>query len=113
MGILKGLELAWNAGEQKVILEMDSKAALDLIQGAGPDSPLSNLIRHIRDYTCKDWVCKLQYVWREGNKCADWLAKQSVSSDPGMRILTEPLQELRELIGADILGVATPRFVTV
>ena len=111
-GILKGIEMAWNSGERRVILETDSKAALELVQGAGPDSLLSNLIHQIRNYTRRDQKCSLQHVWREGNKCADWLAKQSVSSDLGMRILTELLQELRELIGADILGVATPRFVT-
>ncbi|XP_027171418.1 uncharacterized protein LOC113770981 [Coffea eugenioides] len=79
-GIPKWLEMAWNSGERRVILETDSKAALDLIQGAGSESPLSNLIPLIRNYT-------------------------------RMQILTEFQQELRELIGADILGAATPRFV--
>lgn len=96
-----------------MILEMDSKAALELIQGAGQDSPLYILICQIRNYISRDWECRLQHVWREGNKYADWLAKSSVNEESGMQIITEPPQEHRELLGADILGAATPRFVSV
>ena len=79
--ILKGLEMPWNSGEQRLILETDSKAALDIIQGAGLESPLSNLILLIRSYTRRDWECRLQHVWREGNRCADWLDKRSVNRE--------------------------------
>ena len=64
-----------------MILEADSRVALDLIQGAGSESPLSNLILLIRSYTRRDWECRLQHVWREGNKCVDWLAKRSVNGE--------------------------------
>ena len=107
------MEMAWSSGERRVILETDSKAALDLIQGAGQDSPFHNLICQIRNYGNRDWECRLQHIWREGNKCADWLAKTSVNKDPGMQIITEPPHELRELLRADIIGAATPCFVSV
>lgn len=112
-GILKGLELAWDPGQKRIILETDSKAALQLIQGAGNESPHYNLVSQIRNLTNRSWNCRLQHAWREGNKYADWLAKKSVSEEPGMQIISEPAGELRELLGAYILGVATPRFVLV
>lgn len=88
-GILKGLELAWDPGEKRIILETDSKAALQLIQGAGNESPHYNLVSRIRNPTNRSWNCRLQHAWREGNKYADWLAKKSVGEEPGMQIISE------------------------
>lgn len=110
-GICKGLELAWEMGEKKIIVETDSKTSLDIIQGGNQLSPHYNIILRIRKLMSQNWECKLQHAWREGNKCADWLAKKSLDEEAGWRPLMEPPDKLKELLGADVLGVSSSRFV--
>ena len=66
-GILKGLQLAWDKGYKEVILESDSKVGLELIEEVVITSPYHNLVKQIRSMMSRDWSCKLQHIWREGN----------------------------------------------
>ena len=96
-----------------MLLESDSRASMDLIPNVEVYYPYYNLIIVIREYTSKDWECKLQHVWSEGNQCTDYLAKSSISNEPGLKVVRKPPIERGELLGANILGVATLHLVTV
>ena len=52
-------------------------------------------------------------MWREGNKCANWLAKEAARSQRNQGEIGFPPGKLKELIGADIIGVVTSRLLTV
>lgn len=57
------------------------------------------------------WECKVSHIWREGNFCADHIAKESLKIEPGIKWLEEPMQSLRPVLATDIMGVTTPRLV--
>lgn len=44
-GIIHGLQLAWEAGHERVIIETDSKAAIMLLNKPPEFSPHSNLLK--------------------------------------------------------------------
>ncbi|XP_061350360.1 uncharacterized protein LOC133295534 [Gastrolobium bilobum] len=74
-GILKGLQFAWEMKVQNLIVESDSLQAIQAIVGKREDNAcyaLSNTIQRLLD---KDWHTVLLHVRREGNLCADWIAK--------------------------------------
>lgn len=42
--------------------------------------PHATLVNHIRGIIALDWRVSFQHTLREGNECADWLAKTGASS---------------------------------
>lgn len=74
--VYTGLTMAWNMGFSKVILEVDSQCVLDLIgKGCEDTNPNAPLVTSIRQVITRDWTVRLQHIYREGNFCADWLAR--------------------------------------
>lgn len=58
--IIHGLELSWSIGYRDIMLESDSKCALDLLAIDNPLHPLSPLLAHIHGLLSRDWrVCIL------------------------------------------------------
>ncbi|KAF7838390.1 ribonuclease H [Senna tora] len=75
-----GLNMAWELGMQKIEVESDSKAALIQIKGEqAMAQPLHPIIPRIRSLLKRDWEIELKHIPRQINKCADILAKQSLS----------------------------------
>ena len=57
---------------------MDSSAVIKLATQEVKDDhrlALADLIKDIRDLLAATWEVILQHAFREGNACADWLAK--------------------------------------
>lgn len=85
------MKLAWDVDFRKVILEIDSKIMLELLEKMPPDSPHYNQMMQIRRFRKQQWECKLQHQWREGNHSADHLANLSINnSDLGGKFLVNP-----------------------
>jgi ribonuclease HI len=110
MAILHGLELCWNKGFRNVTCLSDSLQAVTLIkQGVLPYHSFANelqIITHLRNRT---WNVTIKHTLREGNRCADHLAKVGAGSNAPLEILTEPPSDLVNLIGADARGIVTVR----
>ncbi|CAL1354334.1 unnamed protein product [Linum trigynum] len=101
-GIYHGLGVAWQSGGRTIIVESDSKLALQLIEKrADPLHPHATLLAAIRRRLAQDWVVRLVHTYREGNRVADWLSKHSLVYPYGMHELTSPPQGLQPLIGDD------------
>ena len=67
--ILIGLKLAWEKGYKRVIMESKSMTAVKkVIQPLQQKTPLSEII-----LPWKQFVCKIVHVYREANKCVDFL----------------------------------------
>ncbi|KAK4268336.1 hypothetical protein QN277_025008 [Acacia crassicarpa] len=77
LAIKKGLELAWNKGCRNVICETDSKDSLKLIKRASTNVHMfRKVIGEIQKICERKWErVELVHVLREGNQCADYLAK--------------------------------------
>ncbi|CAL1356848.1 unnamed protein product [Linum trigynum] len=111
-GIHQGLILARNHGVQFLILETNSKLAIDLIKNReDPVHPHSTILNAIRRLLTQDWVVQLVHTYREGNRVADWLSKHGLVYPFGVHELANPPSELSRILTDDTLGVSFPRMV--
>jgi len=69
--------MAWDLGYRSIILESDSQTTLDLIADTTHNDfhPHASLLSLIRKFASLHWVVSFTHTLREGNECADWLAK--------------------------------------
>nr|KYP43659.1 hypothetical protein KK1_034887 [Cajanus cajan] len=93
-----------------VVCISDSLHALNLIQ----HPPLvwhvyATIIARIRDFTREDWRLEFKHTLREGNSCANFLAKREAAVDEDLIILEAPLAKLSMLLDADIMRVPQKR----
>ncbi|CAJ2638969.1 unnamed protein product [Trifolium pratense] len=76
MAIWYGLKLCWERGFRKVLCCSDSLLSVNLIkEGVTAHHRLANEICCIRKLLANDWEVILTHTLREGNACADVLAK--------------------------------------
>ncbi|KAK1412937.1 hypothetical protein QVD17_34558 [Tagetes erecta] len=100
-GIMRGLRLIKEQNLNNVIIETDCQAAIMLITVRKVDDsdPLSSLINACRK-DMMDLRCYMVHVKREGNRCADLLAKIGGYLDQGEYIFHRdpPLELISPLI---------------
>ncbi|CAN1265847.1 Putative ribonuclease H protein At1g65750 [Linum perenne] len=74
-GATEGLQRAWDAGYRRVVLQLDSQAAITLLTS---DEGLYNQhgleIETFRELRGRDWMVVTKHIYREGNHAADYLA---------------------------------------
>ncbi|XP_057444631.1 uncharacterized protein LOC130736871 [Lotus japonicus] len=95
LAVFKGLQLAWDGGFRRVVCFTDSLLAVSLI--LRPPSEFHEnaaIIRAIGDLLNRSWEVHLQHTLREGNFCADFLAKAGARQQseylPVMTLLLDP-----------------------
>jgi ribonuclease HI len=107
MAILHGLQLCWSNGYGSIVCYSDSLQAVSLIKdGVSHFHTFANEIHNIRQLLRKDWNVVIDHTLREGNTCADILAKLGASSSSSMVVLETPPPQLSLALGADARGVA-------
>ncbi|PNX86123.1 ribonuclease H [Trifolium pratense] len=76
MAMLHGLELCWDKGFKHVICLSDSLQTVTLVKnGVSPHHKFANEVISIRQLLDRDWNVVINHTLREGNACADMLAK--------------------------------------
>lgn len=104
--IYHGLRLAWNNGFRKVLCESDSMTALDLISSKlDKTHPYFPLVDRIKQFKHHSWELSFHHSLREGNFCADWLAKFGSSMDHGLHTWNHCPTELASTLLADAMGI--------
>ncbi|OMP11576.1 hypothetical protein CCACVL1_00431 [Corchorus capsularis] len=98
--------LLWRICHGDMSEEIDFEAFL---RGDVDFHPLAGIIVDIRLLMSRDWNCKLQHTYREGNFCADWLANAACELDDDLELLHAPSHEMKLLLAADERGVSFPR----
>ncbi|PNX73497.1 ribonuclease H [Trifolium pratense] len=108
--ILNGLKIAQAEGFRNIIIESDSTLAVNFAchrtSQLHPYAPLIQQIRHLHRV---DWNVSFHRTLREGNECADWLAKTGASSNDTLKIWNSCPPQLSLVLLADIVGVARRR----
>lgn len=104
-----GLELAWKTGHQKIIWELDSLLLVNMIKDQLTNQCFAPLLHRITDLLKREWEVSMQHVYREANKCAKLLVSLGHMKMLGVHELTQPPQDLVNLLKADIIGVSIPR----
>ncbi|XP_074290582.1 uncharacterized protein LOC141617299 [Silene latifolia] len=109
-----GLERARGIGVTKLLVHMDNATCVSFVE---KEQLLSNglrpLVQRCIDLIRLDgWTVKIDHVFREANRAADWLANEGITASPHVTYLEQPPDGLRTILREDILGVAFPRLVS-
>ncbi|PNY11046.1 ribonuclease H [Trifolium pratense] len=100
MAILHGLQLCWNNGYRSIVCYPDSLKAVSLIKdGVSHFHTFANEIHNIRQLLRRDWNVVIDHILREGNECADILAKLGTSSNSPKVVLESSSPELSSSLG--------------
>lgn len=110
LGISNGLQLAWDRGFRNLICYTDSLHAKSLIT----DQVIvyhryASILQEIRDLLALPWTVGLRHVLREGNQCADHLAKFGANNAFVLKIFDSPPPDLYVCLSGDAAGVSFPR----
>ncbi|CAN1845243.1 hypothetical protein LINPERHAP1_LOCUS37777 [Linum perenne] len=74
-GAIIGLQLAWELGQRKVVLQVDSRGAIQLLQEE--EVLMHNHAMEVYDFRElleRDWEVSIRHACREGNDAVDFLA---------------------------------------
>ncbi|GAU35993.1 hypothetical protein TSUD_211300 [Trifolium subterraneum] len=109
-GGLIRLQLAWDLGFRTIILESDSKSAINLIlEDDNNFHPHAIVLGQIRIFRARNWSLSFSHTLREGNECADWLAKHGAQSDVNLKLWVSPPPQIAHVLLADVTGVLRQR----
>ena len=71
-GAMEGLELAWNRGYRKVILELGSQTLVQKLQAhQAVDEVSTSLFLRCINIICRNWTIQIKHTYREGNGAVD------------------------------------------
>lgn len=106
LALFFGLKLAWRKGYRRIILELDSVTAVNLILG----NEVSNEGDRVIVDSCKELLSrqrevKVEHVLKEANKVVDWLANWAMSLGFEERELLQPPLEMSTLLEEDAFGI--------
>ncbi|KAI4313562.1 hypothetical protein L6164_026527 [Bauhinia variegata] len=115
LAIYTGLAEAWRLGFRNLIIESDSKSAVDLVnRGCSASGKLAKSIKKARKYLRKEWQVNIVYIPREYNGVADWLSKFSHEFHVGLHELKKPPKGCSKfLLEDESYAVCFPRSIIV
>ena len=102
--VVEGLQLAWDLGFRKIILEFDADETINLILDHACIS-CSNLVLKARDLLSFDWQVDVRVIPRDFNCIADELAKRGLSSSDVYSVCPS---FLRNWVDRECLGINSP-----
>jgi ribonuclease HI len=106
MAILHGLQICWENGYRRISCFSDSLQAVNLIRdGVSAHHRFANEVISICQLLDRNWEIVVEHTLREGNACADVLAKMDALSDSPLVKLSSPLVDLAIPLLADAQGV--------
>ncbi|XP_020206711.1 uncharacterized protein LOC109791774 [Cajanus cajan] len=110
LAILHDLQLCWTRRYLSILLVSDSKMALELVkQPIQYSHGYAGVLCHIKELMAKPWTLSLIHSWREGNMCANMLAKMGPNSRIALLELEEPPTGLEAQLFADAMGLPVLR----
>lgn len=96
VALLRGLELARSLQIDKLLIQLDSLAGVQVIKSKNQGR---NHVRCFELIDCPSWMVRITHVYREGNRAADWLANHGVTQHIGTHIFhSAPLKLHRILV---------------
>ncbi|CAN1227754.1 Putative ribonuclease H protein At1g65750 [Linum perenne] len=111
-GAMTGLQIAWDRGFWRIIVQLDSCVAVQLLLGDGEDSHQhSSEIASSREMLDRDWMIKVEHIYREGNRVADYLAGIGHALPIGVHDVSSFDPCLSHHLLYDLLGISQTRFV--
>ncbi|XP_016178547.1 uncharacterized protein LOC107621000 [Arachis ipaensis] len=113
-GVFHGLEMAWDLGMRRMIVEMDFKEGVEFITRRKEDEErccYNPLIQEIRRIKNRPWELQFRHTCREANRVADSLAKLALSKVKGFQFFDNPPDNLEQILDDDVKGIYTSHIV--
>ncbi|CAN0908809.1 Putative ribonuclease H protein At1g65750, partial [Linum grandiflorum] len=86
---MTGLQIPWEGGYRRVRVQLDSCAAIQLLLGDGEFTHQhSSEVASFREILDRDWLIKVEHIYREGNRSADYLAVLGHSLPLGVHFIS-------------------------
>ena len=73
----------------------------------------NSLVRDIFTWLQEDWGVFISRTLREGNRCGDWLARESTNLELDLHDWHFPPQGLMQIMQDDVMGASLPHSVVV
>jgi len=109
--ILRGLKIAKDGCTQKLWIQIDSKAVVNMLTSHKLGHPEYSLLiqqcKHLLDWD--GWEVRVSHCFREANQVADKLANMGTEGSLGVKIYRVPPMETQEALYANGMGVSWPR----
>ncbi|XP_028080539.1 uncharacterized protein LOC114282098 [Camellia sinensis] len=103
--LYKGLTVILQKGMDNVTIELDTMQVVQLMNEETRDNcPFKNLVEDSK-ILLQGCQCTVQHVWKEGNLCADALAKFGAQQPKDMLVVNEPPAEIRSLLISDMIAL--------
>ncbi|CAI0385655.1 unnamed protein product, partial [Linum tenue] len=84
MAAIRGLRVAWRNGYRKVLLQMDSTTAINILTSSEHMEHMYYiLVQQLQELLNKSWEVKISHIYREGNKVANFLVNKGHSISIG------------------------------
>lgn len=85
--LFKSLQISWKRDFKKVVVEIDSMIVLQLLNmDIGDEHLCFSLIYQCKQVLVRDYVVRLQHVYKGGNGIVDWLSNYAFHLDLGFHI---------------------------
>jgi ribonuclease HI len=110
MAMLHGLQICWEIGYRQIACFSESLQAVNLIRdGVSAHHRFANEVFSIHQLLDRKWEIVVEHTLREGNACADVLAKMGALSDsPLVKLSPPPIDPVIPLL-ANAQGVVFVR----
>ncbi|KAK4278982.1 hypothetical protein QN277_016750 [Acacia crassicarpa] len=97
-------------GFRVIEAQVECLVALSLLQSHDRNHNADGgIARRIRRLLAQEWQVRMTHVYREGNRCADFLASYVLRLEVGIHVFQEPPDGITGLLSEDALGVGRPR----
>ncbi|CAJ2637225.1 unnamed protein product [Trifolium pratense] len=105
LAIYYGLVMAWEFGITDLWCYSDSKVAIKLIsESVNAWHHYAAILYNIKEYLARDWRIHIVHTFREGNACADYLAKFGAANPEAYSPIVDPPIGMNLLLLADACG---------
>ena len=100
----RGLVLAWDCGLRNIICETDCLDILPIMHEltSGYPCEVTDLVHKIQELLSRPWLVHVEWVSREANRAADWMAKYGAKSNSNHVIWSEPGVDFQRIICLDL-----------
>ncbi|XP_072058140.1 uncharacterized protein [Arachis hypogaea] len=102
--VWRGLILAWDYGLRDIVCKTDSLDILHILKNPanGLNCDVVDILQKIQELLSRPWVVDYEWIIRDANIVADWLARYAVKTNPTHVIWSEPCDELQHLLLVDL-----------
>ncbi|KAF7830019.1 reverse transcriptase [Senna tora] len=112
-GVRLGLEMAWELGLRKVVIELDSLCAHQLIHAQVQElHPCATLVTAIHQLMTRNWDVHIHHVLRDANQVADFFAGCASHATLNLMKFDHPPTDAVHLLNADAEGTGSLRFIS-